>query len=119
MITVANRIYVHPDYAEAFEERFRRRAGLVDGMEGFLSNLVLRPSKPTDPYVVLTFWESKQHFVAWTKSDEFVRGHAQSSTLPKEAFSGQSKLEIHEVFLDSREKGRAEQTTPEPEAARV
>ena len=32
MITVANRIYVTPEYADAFEERFRTRAGLVDGM---------------------------------------------------------------------------------------
>ena len=30
MITVANRIYVTPEYAEAFEQRFRERAGLVD-----------------------------------------------------------------------------------------
>ena len=38
MITVANRIYVKPEYAEAFEAAFRDRAGLVDGMPGFVSN---------------------------------------------------------------------------------
>ena len=43
MITVANRIYVKPEYGEAFEARFRDRAGLVDGMPGFVSNMVLRP----------------------------------------------------------------------------
>ncbi|MDX6558664.1 MAG: hypothetical protein QOF72_1713, partial [Blastocatellia bacterium] len=31
MITVANRIYVAPEYGDAFEERFHQRAGLVDG----------------------------------------------------------------------------------------
>ena len=30
VITVANRIYVKQEYAEAFEQRFRERAGLVD-----------------------------------------------------------------------------------------
>ena len=32
MITLANRIYVTQEYAEAFEQRFRERAGLVDQM---------------------------------------------------------------------------------------
>ncbi len=32
MITAMNRIYVVPEYAEQFEQRFRRRARLVDGM---------------------------------------------------------------------------------------
>ena len=43
MITVANRIYVKREYADAFEKRFRERAGLVDKMPGFISNQVLRP----------------------------------------------------------------------------
>ena len=43
MITVANRIYVAPEYQGEFEERFRNRARLVDGMPGFISNQVLRP----------------------------------------------------------------------------
>jgi heme-degrading monooxygenase HmoA len=30
MITVANPIYVASEYAAAFEQRFRERAGLVD-----------------------------------------------------------------------------------------
>jgi len=49
MITVANRIYVKPEYADAFETAFRERAGLVDGMEGFVSNQVLRPANDGDP----------------------------------------------------------------------
>ncbi len=104
MITVANRIQVNPDYAEAFEERFRNRAGFVDGMPGFISNQVLRPTKPEDPYIVLTYWETKEAFEAWTKSDAFKQGHAKSGRLPKEAMMG-SKLEMHEVFLDSKTEG--------------
>ena len=101
MITVANRIYVAPAYAEAFEERFRNRARLVDGMPGFVSNQVLRPVNDGDPYIVFTLWESREAFENWVESDEFRKGHAQSGTLPEAAFTGSNKLELHEVFLDS------------------
>ncbi len=101
MVAVANRIFVNPEYAEAFEERFRNRAHLVDGMPGFISNKVLRPTKSGHPYIVLTFWESRKHFKNWVNSEEFQKGHARSGSLPKEAFMDSSQLEIHEVFLDT------------------
>ena len=101
MITIANRIYVNPDYADLFEETFRNRAGLVDKMPGFISNQVLRPTNPDEPYIVLTLWESRADFEGWVKSDAFVKGHAQSGSMPKEAFSGPNKLELHEVVQDS------------------
>ena len=107
MVTVANRIYVTAEYAEAFEERFRNRAGLVDKMPGFISNQVLRPVKQGDPYVIFTQWESRESFEAWTKSDAFVKGHSKSGSLPKEAFASpeDNKIEIHEVIMDSRDGG--------------
>ena len=101
MITAMNRIFVDAAYAEQFEERFRTRAGLVDGMPGFLWNKVLRPVNPGQPYVVLTLWESRASFEAWVRSDEFVQGHKRSGTLPREAFTQANQLEVHEVFLDS------------------
>jgi heme-degrading monooxygenase HmoA len=101
MITVANRIYVNAEYAEAFEQRFRERAGLVDQMPGFVSNQVLRPVNDGDPYVVFTVWDSRQDFLNWVRSDAFTKGHAQSGTLPKEAFSRANVLEMHEVVQDS------------------
>lgn len=101
MITVANRIYVKQEYAEAFEQRFRERAGLVDKMPGFISNYVLRPVNEGEPYVVFTFWNSRQDFLNWVRSDEFVKGHAQSGTLPKDAFSKSNVIEMHEVIQDS------------------
>lgn len=110
MITVANRIYVKQEYAEAFEERFRQRAGLVDGMPGFISNQVLRPVNEGDPYVVFTFWQNRQNFLDWVRSDEFVKGHAQSGSLPKDAFFAANVLELHEVVQDSSRPDLA----PEP-----
>lgn len=101
MITVANRLYVDPAFADRFEARFRDRPRLVDRMPGFVSNQVLRPAAPGDPYVVLTWWESRAAFEAWTTSDEFREGHARSGTLPEEAFTGPNKIEVHEVLQDS------------------
>lgn len=101
MIAVANRIFVKPEHAAAFEERFRNRAGMVDQMAGFISNQVLRPVNEGDPYIVLTFWESRAAFEEWTRSEAFVQGHARSGTMPRDAFSGPNKLELHEVIQDS------------------
>lgn len=101
MITVANRIFVAPEYAEQFEEAFRKRAGLVDGMPGFISNQVLRPVAPDDPYIILTLWNARTDFEAWIRSDAFMQGHAKSGTLPKEAYTAPNKLEVHEVVQDS------------------
>lgn len=109
MIAVANRIFVNPEFAERFEENFRRRAGLVDQMPGFLHNQVMRPVNAGDPYIVLTYWQSRADFEAWIKSDSFTQGHARSGTLPREAFSGPNKLELHEVFLDSRQPDLVEE----------
>ena len=101
MITVANRIFIAPEYQEEFDEAFRRRAGLVDGMPGFISNQVLKPVNPGDPYIVLTFWNARADFEAWVRSDAFMQGHAKSGSLPKEAFTAPNKLELHEVIQDS------------------
>jgi heme-degrading monooxygenase HmoA len=101
MITTANRIFVHPDFAEQFEETFRTRARLVDRMPGFVSNQLLRPVNPGDPYIVLTVWESRAHFETWVRSDAFRQGHARSGTLPQAAFTAPNKLELHEIILDT------------------
>ena len=96
MITVANRIYVEAEYADAFEKVFRERAKLVDEMPGFISNQVLRPVNEGDPYIVFTLWDSRQNFLDWVRSEAFVKGHAQSGTLPKEAYFKPNVLEMHE-----------------------
>jgi heme oxygenase (mycobilin-producing) len=110
MITVANRIYVKPEYTDAFEKAFRERAALVDQMAGFISNQVLRPVNGDDPYVVFTVWNSRRDFLNWVRSEAFVKGHAQSGTLPKDAYFRSNVLELHEVLQDSSRPDLA----PEP-----
>ncbi|MEM7118822.1 MAG: antibiotic biosynthesis monooxygenase [Chloroflexota bacterium] len=102
MISVMNRIPVNPEYATAFEERFSDRAALVDGMDGFVAFRLMRPSKPEDPYIVMTFWETKAHFEAWTQSEEFKEGHARAGRLPREAFMGHPKIEVMEIIQEAQ-----------------
>ena len=105
MITVANRIYVKSEYSEAFEKVFRDRAKLVDEMPGFISNQVLRPVNEGDPYIVFTLWNSRDDFMNWVRSDALIKGHAQSGTLPKDAYFKPNVLEMHEVVQDSSRPG--------------
>lgn len=101
MIAVANRLYVQPEYAAALEEAFRRRSRLVDQMPGFVSNQVLRPINPGDPYVILTIWESRAHFEAWLRSPAFRQSHADLGGFPREAFSRPNQVEVHEIVMDT------------------
>jgi heme-degrading monooxygenase HmoA len=101
MFVTCNRIPVNPDYAAAFEERFGSRAGQVDQMPGFVSFHLLKPKNPTDPYVVMTFWESEAHFTAWTDSAAFREGHGRSGSLPPGTFAGRPTLEQFDVVEPS------------------
>lgn len=97
MFVTCNRIFVHAEYRNAFEERFAGRANLVASMPGFVSFHLLRPRNDGDPYVVMTFWETEAHFTAWTESDAFRQGHARGGALPPEAYVAPSRLELFDV----------------------
>jgi heme oxygenase (mycobilin-producing) len=117
MIVVTNRIPVAEGWEEKFEDRFRKRAHLVDQSPGFIRNEVHRP-RPVrfdhdagtwvdDPtresfYEVKTWWRSFDDFVAWTRSESFREAHANRP--PKEMFRGSSEIVVHEIFLSSDER---------------
>ena len=104
MIVVSNRIPVAPGHEEAFAERFRGRAGLVEGHQGFVRLEILKPTEAAMhgramgrcPYhVVLTYWDRVEDFVAWTESDDFRKAH--SDRPPPEMFAGDNVFELHEI----------------------
>ena len=43
MFVTMNRFTINPEHRDDFENRFRQRAGLIDGEPGFIRNSVLRP----------------------------------------------------------------------------
>lgn len=117
MIVVTNRIPVAAGWEEKFEDRFQRRAHLVDESPGFIRNEVHRPRpmkldratgqwSPNPEkggcYEVKTWWRSFADFEAWTKSESFAEAHRNRP--PKEMFTGASVLEVHEVFLSTTQK---------------
>ncbi len=97
MYVVANRVPVAPQWGEQFEERFRDRAGQIDKVPGFVSMQVLRPADEESPYVVLTVWQDKAAFDGWVGSEDFRLAH--QNPLPKEAYTGNGRLERHEVVI--------------------
>lgn len=103
MFIVANRVPVAAGWEETFEERFRQRAGQIDQQSGFLRMEVLKPQSDDTPYVVLTTWKDKASFDNWVGSEDFKLAH--SNPMPREAFAGEGKLEMHEVIVASEQSG--------------
>jgi heme-degrading monooxygenase HmoA len=97
MYIVTNRVPVAEGWEEAFEERFRQRAGKVEKQPGFVRMQVLKPDTAETPYVVLTTWRDKAAFEGWLGSEDFQAAHR--NPLPKEAFTGQGRIESFEVII--------------------
>lgn len=95
MIVVQNHIPVKKEYSEQFEQTLINRKSFLTRFHGFLRNDIMRPVMG-DTYIILTYWNSKEEFNAWTESDEFQKSH--DSSIPREAFTGKSIVTIHEVF---------------------
>jgi heme-degrading monooxygenase HmoA len=110
MFVVTNRIPVSEAFEGEFEERFRKRAHLIDRSPGFVKNEILRPVRrrfdhasgawvetpDRGYYLVQTTWETEQAFWDWTRSESFRIAH--SNRPPAEMFAGANVLEIHEVI---------------------
>jgi heme-degrading monooxygenase HmoA len=102
MFVTMNRFTVHPEHWPAFEQRFRQRAGLIDKEPGFIRNSVLRPTAEAGgQHIVMTLWESRQAFEAWTRSESFRAAHAKAGQTPTCWFAAPSKLEMYESVTDS------------------
>lgn len=101
MFVMMNRMTVPDEYRDKFEMMFRTRAKAVDRRPGFVSAEILRPESGNE-YIVMTHWESQEHFAEWTRSDEYREGHRRVGEF-KDA-SGKlvltSKVETYKVFAE-------------------
>ncbi|EIT85839.1 putative enzyme involved in biosynthesis of extracellular polysaccharides [Fictibacillus macauensis ZFHKF-1] len=96
---VLNHIQVTDEGKSLFEERFSKRAGLVEQEPGFAAIRVLRPQE-THPYIVLTLWQSEQAFLDWQTSSAYSEAHKNRGTdkgLPQQLFSGPSYVKQFHV----------------------
>ena len=99
MHVVTNRVFVHPDWQQEFENRFEKRAGQIDKQPGFIRMNILRPCSDDCPYVVYTEWKSQSDFQNWVGSDDFKKAH--QNPMPEEAFSQKGALEQHTIIITS------------------
>lgn len=101
MFVMMNRMTVPEADREHFEHLFKTRAKAVDRRPGFIKAEILKPLKG-DTFVVMTHWEDKDSFLAWTGSEEYKEGHQRTGDFRNEDGKMRltSKVEMYEVFAE-------------------
>jgi heme-degrading monooxygenase HmoA len=93
-----NFITCRSEYAQRFADMFQTRAHAIDRLDGFRGMYVLAPNAPGKPYLVISHWESEDHFKAWTKSPEFLEGHKRAFADMKAAQERGEEPPMHSQF---------------------
>jgi|YelNatPaOPRAMG01_1025707.scaffolds.fasta_scaffold00518_31 heme-degrading monooxygenase HmoA len=96
MILAQNHLQVRKEYAKQFEDAFRSSQTDMKSVAGFIRTEILRPLKGNE-YIIATYWDSMEDFNQWVGSDQFRNSHSKS-TLPRDAFEGQSAITLHEII---------------------
>lgn len=76
-----NAITVAADSGDELAQRFAKRAGAVDGQDGFEGFELLQPTDDRTTWLVVTRWRDEAAFDAWVSSSAFGAGH-QSEAKP-------------------------------------
>lgn len=75
-IVKINAITVPVENGDSLAERFAKRAGQVEGQDGFEGFELLRPSDERTTWLVITRWRDEEAFSAWMSSPAFSNQHA-------------------------------------------
>jgi heme-degrading monooxygenase HmoA len=78
MFIATNNFKVNAGREADFETQWRNRESYLDTVPGFISFALLRGDNPGE-YISQTTWESRDAFLAWTRSEAFAAGHRQGS----------------------------------------
>ena len=70
-----NAITVAADSGDELAQRFAKRAGAVDGQDGFEGFELLQPTDDRTTWLVITRWRDESAFDAWVSSPAFGAGH--------------------------------------------
>jgi heme oxygenase (mycobilin-producing) len=74
-----NAITVAADSGDELAQRFAKRAGAVDGQDGFEGFELLKPTDDRTTWLVITRWRDEDAFDAWVSSPAFGAGHQSES----------------------------------------
>ncbi len=83
-----------------FENVWKTRETFLDDVEGFIDFNLLRGDS-TDEFTLYSshsIWQSKEHFVAWTKSEAFRKAHKNAGE-NKPLYLGHPEFEGFNVVL--------------------
>lgn len=79
MFIAMNRFKINDGFENNFENVWRERDSKLEEVPGFVKFHLLKGSKDEDANTTLyashTLWESKDTFIAWTKSEHFRSAH--------------------------------------------
>ena len=84
MFVQMRRMVVTEGNAEQVVARFRKE-GIIEKQEGFIDQTVMvkKVSRGDEEVVILTRWESEEHWKQWEKSPEHIAGHKAKLGQPK------------------------------------
>ena len=104
MFIAMNRFKINLGFEEGFEKIWRERESHLEEAPGYQSFALLRGDTYDDHtlYASHTIWESRDAFVAWTKSDYFKQAHAKAHA-PKGTYQGHPNLEVFESVIEGTE----------------
>ncbi len=102
MFVAMNRFKVATGQEEAFEAIWRNRNSTLKDMPGFVQFHMLRGKTFAEDgytlYASHTVWQTRDHFVAWTKSEQFRKAH-QGAGDRKPLFQGHPTFEGFESVI--------------------
>ncbi len=96
MFIAMNNFRVVPGREADFETSWRTRESHLDGVPGFLRFHLLRGDAGGE-YISMSQWDSRDSFVAWTRSESFAQGHRQGSLAG--VLQGPPVAHLYEVVL--------------------
>ncbi len=70
-----NAITVPADSGDELAKRFAKRAGAVDGQDGFEGFELLQPTDERTTWLVVTRWRDEESFQGWLNSSAFGSAH--------------------------------------------
>ena len=95
-----NRFKIILGKEDDFENVWKTRETFLDDVNGFISFNLLRGDS-TDEYTLYSshsIWQSKKHFIAWTKSEAFRKAHKNAGE-NKPLYLGHPEFEGFNVVL--------------------
>ena len=108
MYIAMNRFKVLRGMEDEFEAVWQNRKRRLDGVLGYLEFHMLKsePAEGHTLYASHTVWETKEHFVAWTKSDAFAQAHKGAGARKKMYLEG-PHFEGFAVIIHEQQPQRA------------